>query len=95
MELGRGVDKRAAYQAIRSGAVSGDTVSLVVRRKKLASSRAVISAHINLAANRDLGLNLENGLYVSRILPGSAAAKEGNLAVGDRILGVSASINMY
>jgi hypothetical protein len=32
---------------------------------------------------------LENGLYVSHILPGSAAAKEGNLAIGDRIIGVN------
>ncbi|ELT92713.1 hypothetical protein CAPTEDRAFT_171065, partial [Capitella teleta] len=89
LEVITGVDKRAAYQAVRTGAVSKETVSVVVRRKKLATSRAVIPVHINLSADRDLGLNLENGLYVSRILPSSAAAKEGSLAIGDRIMAVN------
>ena len=35
------------------------------------------------------GIGIEQGLYVSHIVQGSAAAKEGTLAVGDRILSVS------
>lgn len=35
------------------------------------------------------GLSLETGIYICKISPGSAAAKEGNLAVGDRVLSVS------
>ena len=37
----------------------------------------------------ELGVSIEQGYYIGRILPGSAAAKEGTLAVGDRILHVS------
>ena len=37
----------------------------------------------------DVGIHIEPGHYISRIVAGSAAAKEGNLAVGDRILNVS------
>lgn len=37
----------------------------------------------------DHGLVLEPGVYISRILPGSPAAKEMNLNVGDRVLFVS------
>ena len=40
------------------------------------------------------GIGVEQGLYVSHIVQGSAAAKEGTLAVGDRILSVSISITM-
>ena len=36
----------------------------------------------------ELGISLEMGVYVSRIYPGSVAAKEGNIAVGDRVLNV-------
>ena len=41
----------------------------------------------------ELGISLEMGVYVSRIYPGSVAAKEGNLAVGDRVLNVSGSFS--
>jgi C-terminal processing protease CtpA/Prc len=37
----------------------------------------------------DHGLTLELGVYVTKILPGSVAAKEGVIAVGDRIVNVS------
>lgn len=35
------------------------------------------------------GLQLEAGVYISKISPGSALAKEGNVAVGDRVLSVN------
>ena len=34
------------------------------------------------------GISLELGAYVAKIQPGSVAAKEGSIAVGDRIVGV-------
>lgn len=37
----------------------------------------------------DSGISLENGVYAAAVLPGSPAAKEGSLAVGDRIVAVS------
>lgn len=37
----------------------------------------------------DLGFHLEQGLYISRITPGSIVAKEGILTTGDRIVCVS------
>lgn len=40
-------------------------------------------------SNYEHGLTLETGIYISKISPGSLAAKEGNLAVGDRVLSVS------
>lgn len=40
------------------------------------------------------GLSLETGIYICKISPGSAAAKEGNLAVGDRVLSVSLMLNV-
>jgi len=43
----------------------------------------------------ELGINLEPGLYVSRIISGSLAAKEGNLAIGDRILNVRRNPRFY
>lgn len=52
------------------------------------SSRGVVMLSLNLSTSREHGLTLENGLYITRIGPGSVAAREGTLAVGDRILSV-------
>ena len=43
-------------------------------------------AKLNMAGGLSHGLTLDLGVYVNRITPGSAAAKEGYIAVGDRIL---------
>lgn len=48
----------------------------------------------------DSGLSLENGVFVAAVVPGSPAAKEGSLTVGDRIIAVSlknpfALLNFY
>jgi hypothetical protein len=37
----------------------------------------------------EIGLYIEQGLYISRITPGSTVAKEGILTTGDRIVCVS------
>lgn len=46
-------------------------------------------------SNYEHGLTLETGIYISKISPGSLAAKEGNLAVGDRVLSVSINSTTY
>lgn len=46
------------------------------------------SLQLSSAAPQQHGLSLDLGVYVARIQPGSVAAKEGTVAVGDRILGV-------
>lgn len=48
----------------------------------------------------DSGVSLENGVFVAAVVPGSPAAKEGSLTVGDRIIAVShknafACLNFY
>ena len=42
-----------------------------------------------LTSGPDHGLTLELGVYVAKIQPGSVAAKEGVIAIGDRIVSVS------
>lgn len=37
----------------------------------------------------DSGISLESGVYAAAVVPGSPAAREGSLAVGDRIVAVS------
>lgn len=38
----------------------------------------------------DSGIGLESGVYVTAIVQGSPAAREGSLTVGDRLIAVSA-----
>jgi hypothetical protein len=44
------------------------------------------------SSSSDHGLTLELGVYVAKIQPGSVAAKEGVIAIGDRIVSVSLNI---
>lgn len=37
----------------------------------------------------DIGLSIDSGLHIKRIEPGSAAAEEETLSIGDKILTVS------
>lgn len=45
--------------------------------------------HVSVFSISDSGISLENGVFVATVVPGSPAAKEGSLAVGDRIIAVS------
>ncbi len=47
------------------------------------------STTLNLSGGLDHGITLELGAFVAKIQPGSVAAKEGSIAVGDRIICVS------
>lgn len=68
-------------------------VTLVVRRKKPASPpQGLFTTHFQLK-NGDHGISLESGQYIKKITPGSLAANDGNLNVGDRVLSVSKYLN--
>lgn len=68
------------------------SATLVIRRRKPASpSRSLFTTQLQLN-NYDHGISLETGIYINKITPGSLAAKDGNLDVGDRVLSVSNSI---
>lgn len=49
----------------------------------------IFQLHLNVSEH---GLTLETGIYICKINPGSLAAKEGNMAVGDRVLSVSRKV---
>ena len=50
---------------------------------------------MNLNGGLEHGLTLELGAYVAKIQPGSVAAKEGSIAIGDRIVCVSKFYSPY
>ena len=62
-------------------------IVLTVQRKRV--TRFVQTITFNVDKGQDHGLVLETGYYVSRINAGSVAAKEGNIAVGDRVLSIN------
>lgn len=65
-----------------------------MKRKRLTNSRGVNNVVLSVHGGKHHGLTVENGVYISRITPGSIAAREGSIAVGDRLLSVSYSFNM-
>ncbi|XP_065342347.1 disks large homolog 5 isoform X2 [Cloeon dipterum] len=79
------VNKHMVLEAMRTG---GNVAHIVVRRRR-GSARCLYTTQLQLSSNRDHGLTLETGIYISKINPGSLAAKEGNLAVGDRVLSIN------
>uniref|UniRef100_A0A1B6CJU0 PDZ domain-containing protein n=1 Tax=Clastoptera arizonana TaxID=38151 RepID=A0A1B6CJU0_9HEMI len=78
------VSKRMVLETVRS---SGVAAIIVVRRRRV-GARSLFTTQLQLN-NYDHGLYLETGIYISKISPGSLAAKEGNLAVGDRVLSIN------
>lgn len=55
----------------------------------MTNSRGVNNVVLSMHGGNHHGLTVENGVYISRITPGSIAAREGSIAVGDRLLSVS------
>lgn len=79
------ISKRLVLETMRSLS----SATLVVRRRKPASpSRSLFTTQLQVN-NYDHGISLETGIYINKITPGSLAAKDGNLDVGDRVLSVS------
>ncbi|XP_058155423.1 disks large homolog 5-like [Dasypus novemcinctus] len=79
-------DKKQAVKALLNG---GGAINMVVRRRKSLGGKVVTPLHINLSGHKDSGVSLENGVYAAAVVPGSPAAKEGSLAVGDRIVAIN------
>ncbi|XP_050531919.1 disks large homolog 5 [Daktulosphaira vitifoliae] len=79
------ISKRLVLETVRSLS----SATLVVRRRKPASpSRSLFTTQLQVN-NYDHGISLETGIYINKITPGSLAAKDGNLDVGDRILSIN------
>ena len=78
----RDVERASVIEAIRNASES--VVSITVKRRKV-FRRHVASLHLG-GSSPPHGITLDLGVYISRIAPGSVAAKEGSIAVGDRIL---------
>ncbi|CAI6345709.1 unnamed protein product [Macrosiphum euphorbiae] len=67
------------------------SATLVVRRRKPVSpSKSFFSTQLEVN-NCDHGISLETGVYINKITPGSVAAKDGNLDVGDRVLSINST----
>ncbi|XP_010832499.1 PREDICTED: disks large homolog 5 [Bison bison bison] len=79
-------DKKQAIKALLNGE---GAINMVVRRRKSLGGKVVTPLHINLSGHKDSGISLENGVYAAAVVPGSPAAKEGSLAVGDRIVAIN------
>ncbi|XP_037083928.1 disks large homolog 5-like [Pollicipes pollicipes] len=75
---------RLVLDAIRN---SVGPVRLLVRRR-----RPVRTTQLLLSDREYHGIGLEQGVYIARIQPGSAAARDGMLAVGDRLLMVNGRV---
>lgn len=78
---------RMILETLRSSTVGQAT--LTIRRRRL-SRRSLRTTQLPVGTAPH-GITLELGIYISKISPGSLAAKEGNLAVGDRVLNVSST----
>ncbi|XP_073096855.1 disks large homolog 5 isoform X10 [Manis javanica] len=79
-------DKKQAIKALLNGE---GAINMVVRRRKSLGGKVVTPLHINLSGQKDSGISLENGVYAAAVAPGSPAAKEGSLIVGDRIVAIN------
>nr|XP_020665113.1 disks large homolog 5 isoform X6 [Pogona vitticeps] len=79
-------DKKQVIKAVLNG---GGVINMVVRRRKSLGGKVITPLHINLAGHKDSGIGLENGIFVATVVPGSPAAKDGSLTVGDRIIAIN------
>lgn len=81
------VSTRVVLDSLRK---SMGTATLIIKRRRL--TRRLLRTTQLPVGSIPHGIILEFGIYISKISPGSLAAKDGNLAVGDRILNVSRTI---
>nr|XP_015201859.1 PREDICTED: disks large homolog 5 isoform X3 [Lepisosteus oculatus] len=85
-------DRKQVIKAVLTG---GGVINMVVRRRKSLGGRLVTPVHINLVGHKemsvfaDCGIGLEAGVFVAAVVPGSAAAKEGSLTIGDRLIAIN------
>ncbi|XP_072533993.1 disks large homolog 5a isoform X2 [Salminus brasiliensis] len=79
-------DRKQVVKAVLNGA---GVINMVVRRRKSLGGRLVTPVHINLIGHKDSGIGLEGGVYVTALAAGSPAAREGSLAIGDRLIAIN------
>lgn len=82
------VPTRVILETLRNSNVNPAT--LLVKRRRI-TRRSLRTTQLAVGTVPH-GITLELGIYISKISPGSLAAKDGNLAVGDRVLNVSCAI---
>lgn len=75
---------RVIMETLRTCSVGSAT--LTIRRRRL-TRRSLRTTQLPVGSVPH-GISLELGVYISKISPGSLSAKDGNLAVGDRVLNV-------
>ncbi|XP_063983870.1 disks large homolog 5-like isoform X6 [Diachasmimorpha longicaudata] len=64
------------------------SATVTVRRKR-STRRYLRTTQLPIGDTIPHGIALELGIYISKISPGSSAAKDGNLSVGDRVLNIN------
>ncbi|XP_041645265.1 disks large homolog 5a isoform X4 [Cheilinus undulatus] len=79
-------DRKQVVKAVLNG---GGLINMVVRRRKSLGGRLVTPVHINLQGHKDSGIGLESGVFVTALVQGSPAAREGSLTVGDRLIAIN------
>uniref|UniRef100_A0A665WU13 Disks large homolog 5-like n=1 Tax=Echeneis naucrates TaxID=173247 RepID=A0A665WU13_ECHNA len=79
-------DRKQVVKAVLNG---GGMINMVVRRRKSLGGRLVTPVHINLVGHKDSGIGLESGVFVTAVVQGSPAAREGSLTVGDRLIAIN------
>uniref|UniRef100_A0A3P9AMQ0 Discs, large homolog 5a (Drosophila) n=1 Tax=Esox lucius TaxID=8010 RepID=A0A3P9AMQ0_ESOLU len=79
-------DRKQVVKAVLNG---GGLINMVVRRRKSLGGRLVTPVHINLIGHKDSGIGLESGVFVTALVQGSPAAREGSLTVGDRLIAIN------
>uniref|UniRef100_A0A3P8ST81 Discs, large homolog 5a (Drosophila) n=1 Tax=Amphiprion percula TaxID=161767 RepID=A0A3P8ST81_AMPPE len=79
-------DRKQVVKAVLNG---GGLINMVVRRRKSLGGRLVTPVHINLVGHKDSGIGLESGVFVTAVVQGSPAAREGSLTVGDRLIAIN------
>ncbi|XP_044015837.1 disks large homolog 5-like isoform X9 [Aphidius gifuensis] len=79
------VTTRMILETLRSSNVG--TASLTIRRRRC-TSKFLRTTQLSIG-NISHGITLELGIYISKLSPGSLSAKNGNLAVGDRVLNIN------
>ncbi|EFN86554.1 Disks large-like protein 5 [Harpegnathos saltator] len=80
------VSSRIIMETLRSSGTVGPT-TMIVRRRRI-TRRSLRTTQLSVGSVPH-GITLELGIYISKISPGSLAAKDGNLAVGDRVLNIN------
>uniref|UniRef100_A0A4W5MXD8 Discs, large homolog 5a (Drosophila) n=1 Tax=Hucho hucho TaxID=62062 RepID=A0A4W5MXD8_9TELE len=76
-------------QVVKAVLDRGGLINMVVRRRKSLGGRLVTPVHINLIGHKDSGIGLESGVFVTALVQGSPASREGSLTVGDRLLAIN------